>query len=91
MVSLYKDPGGKSIVLNTTCEKEFEGKSTSAGTANGMEMKKLQRRITELEISLQQHVSSLCLLPMHKELTALTIRLKLYMLASSNCYRHSEN
>ena len=56
MVSLYKDPGGKNIVL-TTGEKESN--STSLGTANGMEMKKLQKRITELEISLQQHVSSL--------------------------------
>ena len=57
MVSLYKDPDGKKIILTTTGEKESN--RTSLGTANSMEMKKLQMRICELEKSLQQHVSSL--------------------------------
>ena len=58
MVNLYKDPDGKNIVLTTTTDKR---ESTGLGTANGMEMKKLQMRISELEKSLQQRVSSLSL------------------------------
>ena len=55
MVNLYIDPDGKNIVLTTATKRE----STSPGATNGMEMKKLQMRISELEKSLQQHVSYL--------------------------------
>ena len=55
MVGLYKDPEGETITFVTSIQKDISTPDRSS--VGETEMKKLRRRISELENSLKQHVS----------------------------------
>ena len=55
MVGLYKDPNGEMITFVTSAQND--NSTLDRSSVGKTEMRKLRRRINELENSLKQHVS----------------------------------